>query len=77
MKSAWARKHFVTVTAWVSNVPGEGATMLRMFKQWFTGRAAIRAAGFYFDTPFVDERVADLIERIGFAQHGGAFLLYK
>ena len=76
-ENIWARKHFVSIAAWISNIPGDGATMLRMFKRWFMGRPAIRVAGFYIDTPFIDERVADFIERVGFVQHGGAFLLYK
>jgi hypothetical protein len=74
--NAWAQRQNCAVMLWVSKVPGEGATLLRSFRDWVKGRRAIRVAGFAPDVE-LDPRVWILAERIGFERHGGAYLLYN
>lgn len=72
----WAKKNFANVVFWASQIPGDGARMLRTFKQWVDSRSVVRVAGFLPDLE-VDPRALALAERIGFAKHGGARLYYK
>ena len=71
----WAQRQFAVVNLWVSDLPGGGATLLRNFRDWAVSRPAIRVAGIAPDLD-VDPRVWDLVQRIGFKKHGGAYLLY-
>ena len=74
--NSWAQRQNCAVMLWVSSVPGAGASMLRQFRNWILSRRAIKVAGFAPDID-VDPRVWMLANRIGFKQHGGAFLLYN
>ena len=72
----WARKNAMHVLLWCAEVPGDGAKMLRMFKQWVRPKMTVRVAGIYMDTDF-DARAGKLAERIGFAHNGCAYLWYR
>jgi len=71
----WAQRQFAVVNLWVSKVPGGGAALLRKFRNWVMARPVIRVAGIAPDLN-VDSRVWDLVQRIGFKKHGGAYLMY-
>lgn len=72
----WAQRANCGVLLWVSEIPGDGAAMLRRFKKWVYGRrTAVRVAGFTPDIE-TDHRVWKLVERVGFKRYGGAYLLY-
>jgi len=75
-QNSWAQRLSAHVMFWVSDKPGDGATMLRMFRDWLGTRRGIKVAGFAPDID-VDERVWKLAERIGFQKHGGAYLRYQ
>lgn len=72
----WAQRSNCAVLVWGSNIPGQGAALLRRFKKWLKGRRGIRVAGFTPDLD-TDPRVWDLVQRIGFEQHGGSYLIYN
>lgn len=75
-RNFWAQRNFCNVVLWYSELPGEGRELLRRFKKWALGRrTSIRVAGFTPDID-VDPRAWLLAERVGFARHGGAYLLY-
>jgi hypothetical protein len=71
----WARKKNCNIVAWISELPGQGAQLLRNFRDWVRTRPAIRVAGACPDLD-IDSRVWDLAERIGFERHGGAYLMF-
>lgn len=73
----WAQRRNCHIVAWISNVPGEGAKLLRAFRDWFRGRRGIKVAGMTPDLEGLDDRAWDLATRIGFQRHGGAHLLYN
>jgi len=72
----WAQKQCCHIIFWATTITGEGAALLREFKQWLQGRQVIRVAGFAPDLE-VDERTWKLTERMGFIKHGGAYLWYR
>lgn len=72
----WAQRQFCSITLWVSKIPGAGADLLRTFKHWVISRPAIRVAGIAPDVD-LDLRIWKLMQRCGFNQQGGAFLLYN
>lgn len=74
-ENLWAQRQFCSIPLWLSQIPGDGAKLLRTFRDWVTSRPALRVAGFALDTD-IDPRAGQLAERIGFKRHGGAFLLY-
>lgn len=71
----WARKRNCNILAWIAKVPGQGAALLRHFRDWVSQRPILRVAGACPDID-LDERVWRLAERIGFERHGGAFLMF-
>lgn len=71
----WARKKNCNIVAWISDIPGEGASLLRKFREFVKSRPGIRVAGACPDVD-VDSRAWQLAERIGFKRHGGAYLLF-
>ena len=76
LPNLWAAKNFCSIIFWHSQIAGDGVKMLRMFKQWVDTRSVIRVAGFHPDIE-LNPRVLTLAERVGFRQHGGAYLYYK
>lgn len=73
----WAQRRNCHIVAWISNVPGQGAGLLRAFREWFRQRRGIKVAGMTPDLNGLDERAWLLAERIGFERHGGSLLLYN
>ena len=71
----WAQRKNCIVALWVS--AGDGAALLRKFKEWVQSRRAIRVAGLVPDSDHIDRRAYLLAERIGFKRCGGAYLLYN
>jgi len=71
----WARKKNCNILAWISRIPGEGAALLRKFRDWVRQRPVIRVAGVSPDIDDIDYRAWQLAERIGFERHGGAYLM--
>jgi len=74
-QNLWAQRQFAVVNLWYSEIPGTGAQLLRQFKAWAIARPVIRVAGLSPDLE-TDPRIWKLAQRIGFKQHGGAYLLY-
>jgi hypothetical protein len=72
----WAQRKNCNILAWVSTIPGDGAKLLREFRNWVRSRRAIKVAGMCPDLD-VDPRIWQLAERIGFKKHGGSHLLYN
>jgi hypothetical protein len=72
----WAQRKNCNIVAWVSRIPGAGATLLRGFRDFVKSRPVIKVAGACPDLE-VDPRVWDLAERIGFKRRGGAYLLFS
>lgn len=73
----WAQRQHCHVVLWVSNVVGDGVKLLRQAKKWVSERRVIRILGFAPDTNEINPRVWALIEKMGFARHGGAYLIYN
>lgn len=71
----WAQRKNCLVTLW--SACGEGATLLRKFKQWVQSRRVIRVAGLIPDANHIDWRAYAIAERMGFKRNGGAFLLFN
>jgi len=77
-ENLWAQRKTCTVVFWMSRSPGDGAALLRRFRQWIKGRrTAIRVAGFSPDIEVDDPRVWELAQRIGFKRYGGSYLYYN
>lgn len=72
----WAQRQNCNISLWVSKVPGGGAKLLRLFRDWVKSRRAIKVAGMSPDLE-LDPRALSLAERIGFVKHGGSYLLYN
>jgi hypothetical protein len=75
-ENLWARNMHASMALWVSGVPGDGARMLRKFRDWVRERPGIVAAGMSPDLN-LDHRILQLAERIGFTKTGGAYLLTR
>lgn len=73
----WAQRLNCNVVAWIARVHGDGEAMMREFVRWVKSRRAIKVAGMIPDLNGVDPRVWKLAKRLGFEQHGGAYLLYN
>jgi len=69
----WAQRKQAHIVFWVSNIPGEGATMLRNCLAWAEPRRGIRVVGMTPDFE-MDPRALLLAERIGLRRNGGAYL---
>lgn len=76
LENLWAQRKAGHVVLWWSNTPGKGANLLRRFATWVKSRRAIKVAGFSVDLD-LPERTYQLMERLGFKRHGGAYLLYN
>lgn len=72
----WAQRQNCNIALWVSDVPGQGAKLLRKFRDWVLSRRAIKVAGMCPDLE-LDSRILKLVERAGFSRQGGAYLLYN
>lgn len=70
----WAQRKQAHVLFWASEVPGDGAQMLRNLVAWARGRRAIRVIGMSPDLE-VDPRALKVAERIGFERRGGDYIL--
>lgn len=75
-ENLWAQRRCCSIPIWASNVTGDGVALLREFRNWLKSRRGIKVAGFAPDID-LDARVWKLAERLGFKQHGGAYLLYN
>jgi hypothetical protein len=75
-ENTWAERQSCHAMLWVADIPGDGARLLREFRDWIHSRRAIKVAGFAPDID-VDPRTWALVERIGFKRYGGAYLLYN
>jgi hypothetical protein len=73
----WAERQAASVLLWVSQIPAQGAKLLREFRRWVEGRRGIKVAGLSPDFNWPDERVGDLIERIGFTKCGASYMYYN
>ena len=73
----WAQRQNCNIVLWRSYIRGDGAKLIRKFRDWIRSRRAVRVAGFAPDTDEIDPRVWMLAERMGFKRHGGAYLLYN
>ena len=73
----WAQRSNCFVALWSSAIEGDGAVLLRRFKEWVRERRNIRVAGLVPDSDRIDWRAYALAERMGFKRNGGAFLLYN
>ena len=76
-ENLWAQRKNCFVALWTSAIEGDGAKLLREFKQWIQSRRAIRVAGFVSDSDHIDSRAYMLAERIGFKRYGSTYLLYN
>ena len=75
-QNLWARKNNLAVLFWVSQIPGDGARMLRHLIHWMNHRPTIRASVMQIDAP-VDPRVYTLAQRIGFRMSGSSLVWFK
>jgi hypothetical protein len=75
--NAWAKKKHSAVLLWLSRTAGDGAALLRKYRDWVLTRPVIRVAGFSPDINDIDPRAWKLAERIGFERHGGSYLLFQ
>lgn len=76
-ENLWAQRQNCNIVLWTSAIRGDGVKLLREFRSWIRSRRAVRVAGFAPDTDSIDSRVWNLVERMGFKRHGGAYLLYN
>jgi hypothetical protein len=76
-ENLWAQRKNCIVALWKATVPGDGAALLREFKDWVQSRRAIRVAGLVPDSDHLDARAYMLAGRIGFKSSGGIHLLYN
>lgn len=76
-ENLWAQRKNCIVALWSSAIEGEGAALLRKFKEWVQSRRIIRVAGLVPDSDHIDQRAYKLAERIGFKRCGGTYLLYN
>lgn len=72
----WAQRQSCQIVLWYSEVPGTGAALLRSFKTWIKEKRAVKIAGMAPDID-LDPRALALAERIGFAKHGGSYIIYN
>ena len=73
----WAQRKNCLVALWSASKPGDGAALLRDFKEWVQSRRIIRVAGFVCDSDHIDQRAYSIAERIGFKRCGSTYLLYN
>lgn len=73
----WAQRNHSNIVVWTTEVVGDGAKLLRQFREWIRSRRAVRVAGMSPDLNGIDPRVWKLAERMGFERHGGAYVLYN
>ena len=73
----WAQRKNCIVALWAAMVSGDGAALLRKFKEWVQSRRAIRVAGLVPDSDHIDRRAYLLADRIGFKRCGDVYLLYN
>lgn len=75
----WCTKPTAAVMLWYSEVPGEGASLLRHFRDWVKEDGRIIMAGWCEDYVIrVHEayRIQQIASRVGFQRRGGAFLYF-
>ena len=76
-ENLWAQRHNCLITFWRSQIVGDGRKMMKAFLEWVDGRRNIRVVGFVPDNNDMDFRVERLLERLGFSQYGGAYLVHN
>lgn len=75
-ENLWAQRRNCSILLWVSEIPGDGAALLRAFRDWIVPRRGVKVAGMSPDLD-IDKRALRLAERVGFKKNGGAYLIYN
>lgn len=73
----WAQRNHAAIVLWYSDLPGGGVALLRDFRQWVQSSRKIRLAGFAHDSEYMAPEMLKLVERVGFKEHGGSYMLYN
>lgn len=60
----WYARKQASVVQFASNIPGDGAKLLREFMRWARGRPAIKLISFSLECD-ADPRIGKLLERLG------------
>lgn len=76
-ENLWAQRQNCIIALWKSEIVGDGRRLLKEFLKWVDTRRIIRVAGIVPDNNETDPRVWKLMERFGFKQYGGAYLIYN